>query len=121
MTTNEMSDRELIERISLDVSDPELRLQLLKIVSERKNSEESNHILKSIGVKADAIPKNVTLMKRVNAILCLLFLIVGVVGLFFSQHIAVTIFSVVWTIMVPIIFFINNRFYNNIIIKRPLH
>jgi ABC-type multidrug transport system fused ATPase/permease subunit len=115
MVDERMNDGEITERIMNDVEDSVFRKQLVKMVADRKNpGRDKQSTLQKLGIKQDAIPKNIKLMRRVNATICSFFIIGGGVGLLFSRNTKLSLFLLFWILFIGVIFYITNKFYNNI-------
>ncbi len=113
-----MDDKKMIEKIMEEVKDPELRDKLLGAVThERQDKADSwlschdpGNILSSIGLKPDAVKKNVGLAKQMNTGGCIFFVCLGAAMIIWGDN----LFGYLFVLMSGLIYFLNRKFYGNL-------
>lgn len=115
MNNKKLSGNELIERITYEVQDAELRRQLLDLVLRNRAENSSETGLINMGISPQAVKKNVGLMKGINLFIGIVLFAVGVVGFLIVRDPFTRVLFFAWIVFFPIILLVSNRFFNNIV------
>jgi len=105
-----MENKQIIEKIMEEVQDPELRDKLLRAVTEQHLAPpEYNNILTGIGLKPDAVTKNIGLARQMYTGGCIFFVCLGAVMITWGDD----LFGWLFILMSGLIYFLNRKFYDN--------
>ena len=113
-----MDDKKMIEKIMEEVKDPELRDKLLRAVTDERQDKadswltchDQGNILTSIGLKPDAVKKNVDLAKQMYKVGCAFFVCLGAAMITWGDD----LFGWLFILMSGLIYFLNRKFYGNL-------
>ena len=113
-----MDNKQMIEKIMEEVKDTELRDKLLRAVTDEQKADSwiSDHdrdygnILIGMGLKPDAVTKNVGLAKQMNIGGGIFFVCLGAAMITWGDD----LFGWLFILMSGFICFLNRKFYGNL-------
>ena len=115
-----MDDKRMLEKIMEEVQDPELRDKLLRAVTDEKQDKSDSwlsvhdrdygNILTGMGLKPDAVTKNIGLAKNMNTVGCVFFVCLGAAMFTWGGD----LFGWLFILMSGLIYFLNRKFYGNL-------
>jgi hypothetical protein len=113
-----MDNKQMIEKIMEEVKDTELRDKLLRAVTDEQKADSwiSDHdrdygkILNSMGLKPDAVTKNIGLAKNMYTVGCAFFVCLGAAMITWGDD----LFGWLFILMSGLIYFLNRKFYDNL-------
>jgi len=106
-----MDNKQIIEKIMEEVQATELRDKLLRVITEQQPAPpEYNNILTGIGLKPDAVTKNIGLAKQMNIGGCIFFVCLGAAMITWGDD----LFGWLFILMSGFIYFLKQKFYDNL-------